>query len=100
MRGEQVGHAVTPCAQTFLAAAVALCANVFNGKGYLEGVQLSADGRKVVLNFYDIARLTQDTDNDVQESGFFYMQNVVIVESVTRENIEAAAHGIAKTVLK
>lgn len=29
-------------------------------KGYLEGVQLSADGRKVVLNFYDIARLTQD----------------------------------------
>jgi hypothetical protein len=29
-------------------------------KGYLEGVQLSTDGRKVVLNFYDIARLTQD----------------------------------------
>jgi hypothetical protein len=54
----------------------------------------------VVLNIYGIAMLTQDADNDVQESGFFYMQNVVIVESVTRESIEAAAQRIAKTVLK
>jgi len=69
-------------------------------KGYLEGVELSTNVHKAVLNFYNIARLTQDADNDVQNRGFFYMKNIVIVESVTRENIEASARRIVKVVLK
>jgi hypothetical protein len=69
-------------------------------KGYLEGVHLNTEIGSIILNFYDRARLEQDVGEEIRESGFFYISNIVIVESVTRANIEAATQEIAKGILK
>ncbi|MEH0869064.1 hypothetical protein, partial [Serratia liquefaciens] len=44
--------------------------------------------------------LTSRCINQRGAGHFFYMKNIVIVESVTRENIEASARRIVKVVLK
>ncbi|WP_175013500.1 hypothetical protein [Burkholderia lata] len=63
-------------------------------KGFLEGVLVTSEEGDITLNFYDTARFAQDATDGVRDSGFFYMPNVVVVESVSRRNIEAAAQRI------
>ncbi|VWB09768.1 hypothetical protein BLA6993_00281 [Burkholderia lata] len=63
-------------------------------KGFLEGVLVTSEEGDITLNFYDAARFAQDATDGVRDNGFFYMPNVVVVESVSRRNIEAAAQRI------
>ena len=63
-------------------------------KGYLEGVLVIFPRGELALNFYDAARFTQDAADEVCLDGFFYMSNVVIVESVSKKHIEAAVQKI------
>ncbi|WP_175954289.1 hypothetical protein [Burkholderia sp. BCC0405] len=65
-------------------------------KGFLEGVLVLYEGGNVKLNFYDMARFTQDAAESIRDDGFFYMSGVVIVDSVSRRHIEAAAQRIVK----
>ncbi|MFA8329692.1 hypothetical protein [Burkholderia ubonensis] len=65
-------------------------------KGYLDGVIVISEGSDVRLNFYDMARFAQDVADGIRDNGFFYLSGVVIVESVSRRHIEAAAQGIVK----
>ncbi|RBL85312.1 hypothetical protein DDE05_17950 [Streptomyces cavourensis] len=64
-------------------------------KGYLLGVQLHLKGSVISLDFYDIARLTQDTAEALSEKSYVHLENVVIVDAVTKLNIELAARRIA-----
>ncbi|MBY8607589.1 hypothetical protein K7N18_22430 [Burkholderia arboris] len=63
-------------------------------KGFLEGVLVTSEEGDIRLNFYDAARFAQDATDGMRDNGFFYMPNVVVVESVSRRNIEAAAQRI------
>ncbi|WP_155628696.1 hypothetical protein [Burkholderia stagnalis] len=65
-------------------------------KGFLDGVLVTSEGVDVKLNFYDMARFAQDAADSIRDNGFFYMSGVVIVESVSRRHIEAAAQRIVK----
>ncbi|WP_333977996.1 hypothetical protein [Burkholderia cepacia] len=68
-------------------------------KGYLEGVLVTSNGVDVQLNFYDVTRFTQDAVDGIHDNGFFFMSGVVIVESVSRKHIEAAARKIIEPML-
>ncbi|MET1536889.1 hypothetical protein [Burkholderia sola] len=63
-------------------------------KGFLEGVLVTSEEGDIMLNFYDAVRFVQDATDGVRDDGFFYMPNIVVVESVSRRNIEAAAQRI------
>lgn len=65
-------------------------------KGYLLGVQLHLKGSVISLDFYDIVRLTQDVTETLSEKSYFRLENVVIVDAVTKVNIELAARSIAE----
>ncbi|KUZ63926.1 hypothetical protein WI38_32625 [Burkholderia ubonensis] len=65
-------------------------------KGFLEGVLVTSEGGDVQLNFYDMTRFAQDAADSVRNNGFFYMTGVVIVESVSRTHMEAAAQRIVE----
>ncbi|WP_175997792.1 hypothetical protein [Burkholderia stabilis] len=65
-------------------------------KGFLEGVLVSSEGADMKLNFYDMTRFAQDSADSIRDNGLFYISNVVIVESVSRRHIEAAAQRIVK----
>ncbi|KVN90173.1 hypothetical protein WJ70_18580 [Burkholderia ubonensis] len=65
-------------------------------KGFLEGVHVTSEGGDVQLNFYDMTRFAQDAADSVRNNGFFYMAGVVIVESVSRTHMEAAAQRIVE----
>ncbi|KVC93739.1 hypothetical protein WI78_22795 [Burkholderia ubonensis] len=65
-------------------------------KGFLEGVLVTSEEGDVKLNFYDMARFAQDAADSIHSNGFFYMSGVVIVESVSRAHMEAAAQRIVE----
>ncbi|KWF35814.1 hypothetical protein WL88_14225 [Burkholderia diffusa] len=66
-------------------------------KGFLQDVLITSEGAgDVQLNFYDMTRFAQDAADSVRTNGFFYMTGVVIVESVSRTHIEAAAQRIVE----
>ena len=53
-------------------------------KGYLGGVLLRKKEKAYELTFYDLARLKQDAEEELQNSGFWNVSNLVMVPSVTR----------------
>jgi hypothetical protein len=64
-------------------------------RGVLQGVYLVFDdGRKIPVVFYDTARLWQDMHEDIQRRSCFVVGAIVVVESVTLENMEKAAQNI------
>ncbi|KVM74356.1 hypothetical protein [Burkholderia stagnalis] len=65
-------------------------------KGFLEDVLVTSEGGDVQLNFYDMTRFAQDAADSVRNNGFFYITGVVIVESVSRTHMEAAAQRIVE----
>jgi hypothetical protein len=42
------------------------------------------------LAFYDPVRLGQDVEEELQHGGFFFEPNLVVVPSITRQNMEKA----------
>ena len=57
-------------------------------KGYFYGCSVKLNSNEVYhLNFYDTARFYQDATDEISSNGYFYEENVVLLEKVTLENI-------------
>ena len=59
-------------------------------KGWFPDARLNFEGRNYVLTFYDPVRLAQEIEAELQRGGIFFEPNLVVVKSVTRQNMEAA----------
>ncbi|HEX8157809.1 MAG TPA: hypothetical protein VF526_10535 [Solirubrobacteraceae bacterium] len=64
-------------------------------KGYFADVIVEADGRQYRPVFYDPARLAQEIRDELDREGVFAEDDLVIVDAVTRETIEAAVAKLA-----
>ena len=60
-------------------------------KGWFADARLTHCGQSYRLNFYDPVRLRQDIEEELQRGNIFFEPNVVVVQSVTRRNMEKAA---------
>ena len=64
-------------------------------KGWFEAHLIASD-RKYRLRFYDRVRLGQEIDDKLGRGSVFFEPNLVVVESVTRVNMEKAVESLAK----
>ena len=60
-------------------------------KGWFAEARLNVSGKRYRLNFYDPVRLGQEVDDELQRGRVFFEPNLVIVQSVTRSEMEKAA---------
>lgn len=65
-------------------------------KGCFGGAQLSAAGKTYKLNFYDPVRLAQEIDAELRRGQIFFESNLVVVKSVTREEMEQAVNALLR----
>lgn len=58
-------------------------------KGYFYGCSVELDNGSIYhLNFYDATRFYQDASDEISEyDGYFYEENVVLLDKVTIENM-------------
>jgi hypothetical protein len=71
-------------------------AAVIEAKGWLDGVVIEAAGSEYRPLFYDEVRLAQETRDALAQDGFFAERSVVVVQSVTREHIDAAVERLSR----
>jgi|SRR5580704_4082869 hypothetical protein len=64
---------------------------LWEAKGYFPGAQLTVSGKRYDLMFYDPVRLRQDVESELERGEVFFEPNLVIIQSVTRANMERAA---------
>lgn len=64
-------------------------------KGWFNDVVVETDGQRFRITFYDIARLSQDIEDELSANAAFVEKNVVVVRNVTRVAIEQAVKFIA-----
>ena len=58
-------------------------------KGYLCGLKVEVDGKIYIVNIYDIARLQQDFQMEMEYDGYYTTEpNLIIVDEVTPEKIK------------
>jgi hypothetical protein len=60
-------------------------------KGWFGEARLEFQGRRYRLTFYAPTRLGQEIEEELQRGGFFFEPNLVVVPTVTRQNMEKAA---------
>lgn len=60
-------------------------------KGCFSEARMTVSGKHYRLNFYDSARLAQEIASELERGGVFFEPNLVIVQSVTRLDMERAA---------
>ena len=63
-------------------------------KGWLPGVVVTAEGVRFELLFYDPVRLAQDVEEELRHAPFVFESNLVVIPSVTVENMARATEGI------
>lgn len=56
-------------------------------KGSVLNFDVTVNSHKLIFNFYDIVRFTQDAQDEIEEYGYFKDEDAVILSKVTRENI-------------
>jgi hypothetical protein len=66
-------------------------------KGWFPGATFSFLGKKYRLTFYDPARLRQVIEHELQGGSFFFEPNLVVVPSVTRQNMEKAVKALIQS---
>jgi hypothetical protein len=66
------------------------CAWEVQAKGWFGEARLCFQGKRYRMNFYDPVRLGQEIDSAIQRSGLFFEPNLLVVQSLTRSNMEAA----------
>jgi hypothetical protein len=66
-------------------------------KGRLAGLVAVIEGRRYTITVYDPVRLAQDVDDDLRRRSAFVERNLVVVASVTLENIATAIEQIVET---
>ena len=65
-------------------------ASEVESKGWFSDVRLNFRGRRYGLTFYDPVRLGQEIEGEHQRGDVFFEPNLVVVRSVTRQNMEKA----------
>jgi hypothetical protein len=65
-------------------------------KGWLQGVVVTIDRRRYKVTFYDPTRLAQDIEGELQERSVYLESNVLVVQSVTRANMQKAVEAVVK----
>lgn len=65
-------------------------------KGWFEA-RLTAEGLKYQLRFYDPARLRQQIDDELGRERAFFEPNLIIVQFVTRANMEHAVRRLVES---
>ncbi|MFJ8461709.1 hypothetical protein ACIQ57_21665 [Lysinibacillus xylanilyticus] len=64
-------------------------------KGYLYGTILKINNEnEFQINFYDSSRFKQDVDDELKMYSFFYEENVVLVEKITKEKLLSAINDV------
>ena len=48
------------------------------------------------ISFYDISRFSQDVSEELQESSFFYEENIIFLTKLTKDNIVRTINEIEK----
>lgn len=66
-------------------------------KGWLRGVVVVIHGRRHTVTVYDPTRLAQDINDALKRGDAFLEENLVVVRSVTPENIAAALAEVVRT---
>ena len=59
-------------------------------KGWFSGARIRFEGKDYILTFYDAVRLVQEIEAEFLRGGVFFEPNLVVVKSLTRQNMEAA----------
>jgi hypothetical protein len=59
-------------------------------KGWFGEASLTFAGRQHPMTFYDPGRLRQEVEDEIQRGRVFFEPNLVVVASVTRQNMERA----------
>jgi hypothetical protein len=65
-------------------------------KGWLQGAVVTINRRRYRVTFYDPIRLAQDIEDELQEKSVYLESNVLVVASITREQMRAAVEVVAK----
>jgi hypothetical protein len=71
--------------------------DVWESKGYYPNAILKIGNDKFRLTFFDPVRLGQDIADEMKDQAFFITENLVVVPSVNRENLEKVARLIVST---
>jgi hypothetical protein len=66
-------------------------------KGFFSEARLSVSGKRYRLSFYDPVRLSQEIESELRRGELFFDSNVVVVNSVTRSDMERAAEALMKS---
>jgi hypothetical protein len=66
-------------------------------KGFFSEAGLLVSGRRYRLNFYDPVRLSQEVESELQRGGVFFETNLVVINSVTRFDMERAAETLIRS---
>jgi hypothetical protein len=66
-------------------------------KGFFSEARLSVSGKRYRLTFYDPIRLNQEIEGELQRGELFFEPNLVIVNSVTRSDMERAVEALMKS---
>ncbi len=66
-------------------------------KGWFPNAVAIVDQRRYRVTFYDSARLAQDIADELKTAQVFFESNLVVVPSVTRQNMEHAIRAIVST---
>ncbi len=65
-------------------------ASEVDSKGWFGEATFEFSGKHYRLNFYDPVRLQQEIDSEIQRVHFYFEPNLVVVPSLTRQNMENA----------
>ena len=61
-----------------------------HSKGWFSEARLTFQEKQHRINFYDPTRLRQEIEGEFQRGSVFFEPNLVVVPSVTRQNMEKA----------
>jgi hypothetical protein len=68
-------------------------------KGWFSGATMVLSGKHYRLNFYDVVRLSQEIESELDRGSIFFEPNLVVVKSVTGSHMEQAARQLAESSL-
>lgn len=66
-------------------------------KGWFLGATFAFLGKKHRMTFYDPVRLRQAIEKELQRGSVFFEPNLVVVSSVTRQNMEKAVRALIQS---
>ncbi|WP_299390695.1 hypothetical protein [Pelagibius sp.] len=62
---------------------------LLESKGVLFDIEVKVGDHTIMATFYDPVRLSQDIEEEIQSSGFFSETFIIVLERLTKRNIEA-----------